>query len=249
MPSRTTARVLSVLGAILLIGLIAYAALWQLTTLEGWRSVLEYRQLFWRGWLGTCGLASCALVTSTLFGLVLALCRRAPWLPLRALAAIHVELIRGTPLLTQILILYYGVFYIAGLENRMLASLLILSNFAGAYISEIFRAGIDSVGATQRESARAIGLTTAQTYRHVIFPQALRHVLPALAGQFASLIKDSSLLYLIGFEELTQNAQQVASFSFSTVESYVPLAAGYLILTLPISLASRWLEKRAHFDT
>jgi polar amino acid transport system permease protein len=74
-------------------------------------------------------------------------------------------------------------------------------------------------------------------------------VLPPLAGQFASLIKDSSLLSIIGFEEITQNAQQVASFTFSNLESYVPLALGYLVLTLPISLWSRWLERRAHFET
>jgi polar amino acid transport system permease protein len=249
MPSRTTAHVFSILGAVLLNGLIVYATLWKLTTAENWESVASYRHLFWKGWLQTCGLATCALFTSTLFGLVLAFCRRAPWLPIRSLAAVHVELIRGTPLLAQILILYYGIFHLAGIENRTVASILILSNFAGAYISEIVRAGIDSVGATQRESARAIGLTTAQTYRHVIFPQALRNVLPALAGQFASLIKDSSLLSIIGYEELTQNAQQVAQFTFSNLESYVPLAVGYLMLTLPISLAARWLERRAHFDT
>lgn len=238
-----------VAGAALLIGFIVYAALWRLTSWEGWRGVWEYRGLFWSGWLGTLGLASAALVASTLLGLLLAFGRRAPWLPVRALCAVHVELIRGTPLLTQILILYYGVFHLAGLENRTLASVLILSNFAGAYLSEIIRGGIESVGASQLESARAIGLTTPQTYRFVIFPQALRHVLPALAGQFASLIKDSSLLSIIGVEELTQNAQHAASFTFSTLESYVPLALGYLVLTLPISLWSRWLEKRAHFQT
>ena len=120
---------------------------------------------------------------------------------------------------------------------------------SGAYISEIIRAGIESVGRSQWESARAIGLTTAQTYRHVVFPQALRQSLPPLAGQFASLVKDSSLLSIIGVEELTQNAQQVASFTFSSLESYLPLALGYLILTLPISLGTRWLEHRHRFET
>ncbi len=237
------------LGAAVLFGFIIYVALWRLTTREGWEAAGGYWRLFYTGWLGTVALASAALVVSTLFGLLLAFGRRAPWLPVRSLCTVHVELIRSTPLLTQILILYYGIFHLAGLENRTVASLLILSNFAGAYLSEIIRGGIESVGASQLESARAIGLTTVQTYRFVIFPQALRQVLPALAGQFASLIKDSSLLSFIGVEELTQNAQQVASFSFSTLESYAPLALGYLVLTLPISLWSRWLEKRAHFQT
>lgn len=244
-----TLHILSLLGAVVLIGLIIYAALWQLTSKTGWQDVWSYRELFWKGMRGTLNLAGASLLGSTIIGLLLAMGRQVPFHPLRALCTVHVEIIRGTPLLTQILILYYGVFFLVKLENRFLASFLILSNFAGAYISEIFRSGIESVGASQRESARAIGLTNWQTYRYVIFPQALRQVLPPLAGQFASLIKDSSLLSIIGFEELTQNAQQVASFSFSNLESYVPLAAGYLILTLPISLWSRWLEARTKFET
>jgi polar amino acid transport system permease protein len=240
---------LSLAGAAFLIGFIVYLALWRLSSREGWSGVWEYRELFWKGMGGTINLAAAALVTSTLFGLILAMGRRSPWLPIRALCTVHVEIIRGTPLLTQILILYYGVFHLVNLEDRWMASLLILSNFAGAYISEILRAGIESVGASQLESARAIGLTTAQTYRYVIFPQALRQVLPPLSGQFASLIKDSSLLSIIGLEELTLNSQQVASFTFSNLESYVPLAVGYLALTLPISLWSRWLERHARFET
>ena len=236
-------------GAMVLVGFVIYLALYQLTTRAGWIAVGGFHALFWKGWLGTLGLAFGALVLSVVFGGALALGRRTPWLPARALCAVHVELIRGTPLLAQILILYYGVFHLVRLEDRLVSSLLILANFAGAYISEIIRAGIEGVGVSQWESARAIGLTTAQTYRHVVFPQALRQSLPPLAGQFASLVKDSSLLSIIGVEELTQNAQQVASFTFSNLESYLPLALGYLVLTLPISLGTRWLENRHRFET
>jgi polar amino acid transport system permease protein len=234
---------------VLFVSFVVYLALYQLTTRAGWSAVANYQALFWRGGLGTIGLASGALVLSVVFGSVLTFGRRAGWLPVRALCAVHVELIRGTPLLAQILILYYGVFHLVRLENRTIASLLILANFAGAYISEIMRAGIESVGRSQWESARAIGLTTAQTYRHVVFPQALRQSLPPLAGQFVSLVKDSSLLSIIGVEELTQNAQQVASFTYSSLESYLPLALGYLVLTLPISLWTRRLERRMAYHT
>lgn len=243
------ASVLGVLGAALLFGLLVYVALWRLTTREGWISVGDYPRLFWLGWLGTIEMASGALVVSVLLGLLLTAGRRSPWLPIRAICSVHVELIRGTPLLAQILILYYGIFHLAGLEDRTVSGILILSNFAGAYLSEIFRAGIEGIPRSQLESAKAIGLTSLQTYRFVIFPQAIRQILPALAGQFASLIKDSSLLSIIGIEELTQNSQQVASATFSNLESYVPLAVGYLVLTLPISLWSRYLEKTTSFDT
>ena len=95
----------------------------------------------------------------------------------------------------------------------------------------------------------AIGLTRAQTYRHVILPQALRSVLPSLAGQFVSLIKDSSLLSVIGLNEFTQSARNVASYTYSNFESYLLLAAGYLLLTLPISVWTRRMEQRFRYET
>lgn len=180
---------------------------------------------------------------------MLALLRRTPFLPLRYLARIYVETIRGTPLLVQLLIFFYVVATAFGIENRYLVGVLTLSVFSGAYISEVIRAGIESIGQSQLESARAIGLTTVQTYRYVIFPQAIRQILPPLAGQFASLIKDSSLLSIIGISEFTLNAQNVSSYTYSNFESYLPLALGYLALTLPISLWTQSLERRSRFDT
>ena len=117
------------------------------------------------------------------------------------------------------------------------------------YISEVIRAGLQSVSESQLESARAIGLTRPQTYRYVILPQALRLTLPPLVGQFVSLIKDSSLLSIIGLNEFTQAARDVNAVTYSTLECYLPLAAGYLVLTLPLSLWLRSLEKRFRFET
>jgi polar amino acid transport system permease protein len=167
----------------------------------------------------------------------------------RYLATLYVELIRGTPLLVQILIFFYVVADAFHVSSRYLVGVLTLSIFSGAYISEIFRAGIESVAKSQLEAARSVGFTQAQTYRYVIFPQALRQALPPLAGQFASLIKDSSLLSIIAINEFTLNAQEVNSYTFSTLESYLPLALGYLALTVPISLWTRWLEARNRYET
>jgi len=153
------------------------------------------------------------------------------------------------PFLVLILMLFYGVAQITQYGNRMVFGVIALSLFSGAYLAEMIRAGVESVGASQRESARAIGLTTFQTYRYVIFPQALRHTLPALTGQFASLIKDSSLLSIIGLSEFTFSAQQVFTATFSTMESFLPLGVGYLILTLPISFWTKSLEKRLRYET
>ena len=215
----------------------------------GWSAVWHYREVFWQGWLLTILLSLISLALSSVIGLGVALGRKSPLLPLRSAALLYIEVIRGTPLLVQILVLYYVVANGLGLENRLAAGILILSLFSGAYLAEIIRAGIEAIPASQLESARAIGLTPTQTYRFVIAPQALRQILPPLAGQVASLIKDSSLLSIIGIGEFTLAAQQVNSVTYRTLESYLPLAIGYLILTLPISLAAKFLEQRLRYET
>ena len=219
------------------------------STTQNWEAVWKYRNAFWNGWLLTVLLSVISLVLSTLVGLIAALARRSNLLILRYLSTCYIESVRGMPLLVLILVLFYVVANALRINDRFLVGVVVLSLFAGAYIAEIIRAGIESVGASQLESARAIGLTGAQTYRYVIFPQALRQVLPPLAGQFASIIKDSSLLSIIGLAEFTFTAQQVNSATYSTLESYLPLAVGYLILTLPISIWTHSLGKRLRYET
>ena len=212
-----------------------------------WPAIWAYRQKFVQGWLMTVAISAAALLVSVFIGVVTALARRARFLPLRYAAALYVEAVRGTPLLVQILILFYVVANAVGVENRYVVGVLSLSLFAGAYLAEMVRAGIESIRDSQLESARAIGLTRGQTYRYVIFPQVVRQLIPPLTGQFASIIKDSSLLSIIALNEFTLNAQEVNAFTYSTLESYLPLAAGYLLLTLPISLFSRILERKFHY--
>lgn len=214
-----------------------------------WSSVWAYRQLFFNGWLVTIGISMGSLLLSLAIGLIAEMFDRSGISLLTILSKLYVELIRGTPLLVQVLFFYYVVAHRIGLENRFIAGIIMLSIFHGAYISEMIRAGINTISMTQQESARAIGLSRVQTYRFVIFPQAIRHIIPPLAGQFASIIKDSSLLSVIGINEVTNSAQQINSATYSTLESFLPLAAAYLILTLPISVWSKQLEKKFHYET
>jgi len=242
-------RIIGVLLALLILTAVFSYAFYRLQYGWHWDAIYGYRQKFLNGWLVTLAISAASLVTSICFGLCAALAHRSTFLTLRYLGKLYVELIRGTPLLVQILVFFYVVADAFGVGNRYAVGVLTLALFAGAYISEIIRAGIESVGDSQLESARAIGLTRGQTYRFVIFPQVMRRILPPLAGQFASLIKDSSLLSIIAVNELTLNAQEVNAFTYSTMESYLPLAIGYLILTLPISLLSRYLEGRFRYAT
>ena len=232
-----------------LVATLFYFSFHQINYTWNWSGITKYRSTFVSGWLMTLLISAASLLLSTAVGVIFALLRRSAVLPLRYFGNIYVELVRGTPLLVQILIFFYIVADAFHVSNRYVAGILILAFFSGAYISEIVRAGIESVGQSQLESARAIGLTTAQTYRFVIFPQAIRLSLPPLVGQFVSLIKDSSLLSIIAVNEFTQAARDVNSATYSTLESYIPLAVGYLVLTLPISLWTRWLEKRLRFET
>lgn len=248
-PAAAAARVLSFFGALFLLSAVCFGAFYLLEYQWAWPPVLKYWRLFLSGWLATLAIAAIALPLSTGIGLLLALARRSRWALVRDASRIWFELTRGTPLLVQIWFYFYVFGQALSVSNRYVVGPLILAAFSGAYISEIIRAGIEAVGKSQLESARAIGLTSAQTYRHVVFPQAIRQILPPLAGQFASLIKDSSLLSVLGLSEFTLAAQEVNSFTYSPFESYLPVAVGYLVLTLPISLWSQRLERRARYET
>ncbi len=248
-PVPVWARVLSGMLSLGLLAGILQIAFLRLQYHWNWSVLLEYRKLLFQGWVTTVGISVAALGLSLLFGVLLALAGRSRWLPLQSLNRMIVEGIRGTPLLVQILIFFYVVADAYGVENRYVVGVLTLSLFSAAYISEIVRAGIESVGSSQWESARAIGLSTRQIYRFVVLPQAARQSLPPLAGQFVSLIKDSSLLSIIGIAEVTKNARDINALTFSTLESYLPLALGYLVLTLPISWWTQRLERRLRFES
>lgn len=246
-PARPAAKVLTVI-----ILLLAYSGLCWLAfshSLNNWEQVWGYRVTFLNGWASTIGISAAALLLSTLIGALTALARRSSFLPLRYTAAAYVETVRGLPLVVLVLFGFYGIANAVGWNDRVSVGIVILSLFSGAYIAEIIRAGIESVGRSQWDSARAIGLTSSQTYRFVIFPQVLRQILPPVAGQFSSLIKDSSLLYIIGIPELTFAANQINSATYSTFESFVPLGICYLVLTLPVSLWTKYLESKVRYET
>ena len=246
-PARPAAKAFTII-----ILLLAYSGLCWLAfshSLKNWEQVWGYRVTFLNGWAATIGISAVALLLSTAIGALTALARRSAFLPLRYTAAAYVETVRGLPLLVLVLFGFYGIANAVGWNDRLSVGIVILSLFSGAYIAEIIRAGIESVGRSQWDSARASGLTSVQTYRFVIFPQVLRQILPPVAGQFSSLIKDSSLLYIIGIPELTFAANQINSATYSTFESFVPLGICYLVLTLPVSLWTKYLESKVRYET
>lgn len=209
-----------------------------------WSQVYEYKQKFINGFIMTFVISLFALILSFIIGLFFAYAQNSKLILLRFFARFYIELIRGTPLLVQILIFFYVFANNLGFENRYIVGTFILAIFSGAYVCEIIRAAIESIEKEQFETSLSLGMTKYQMYRYIIFPQAFKRMLPALTGQFASIIKDSSLLSIIAISEFTMNAQEVDAITYSTLESYIPLAIGYLILTYPISHYTKSLEKK-----
>ncbi|HDS1818350.1 TPA: amino acid ABC transporter permease [Pseudomonas putida] len=176
-------------------------------------------------------------------GLFAGLCRLSNNPTLRDLSSVYVELVRGTPLLVQIFIFYFFIGTVLNL-SREFAGVAALALFTGAYVAEIVRAGVQSIAKGQNEAARSLGLNAGQSMRHVILPQAFKRVLPPLAGQFISLVKDTSLVSVIAITELTKSGREAITTSFSTFEIWFCVAGLYLLINLPLShLASR-LERR-----
>lgn len=208
----------------------------------------EFKIRIWDGFWLTVAVSLASMVVSLLLGSLAAGGEMSRWLPLRYLSRAYVVFIRGTPLIMQIYLFFYLVGTAWGVENRFWAGVIILSVFQGAYISEILRGSFNSIEASQLESARAVGYSPVQTLRFVIIPQMTARTLPALAGQFASVIKDSSLLSMISVTELTQTMREISAVNLNLVECYLFLGVLYLILTLPVVLLSNLLEKRFRYE-
>lgn len=214
-----------------------------------WTSVWGYRSQFVWGWFTMLGISLGAMVVSIGVGFALMIGRRSSCLPVQLLSTGIVEILRGSPLLVQLLLGYYIVATALRVGDPLVVGTVLLGCFEGAYLAEIFRGAVESIGASQREAARAVGFDTVQTYRYVIIPQAVRRALPGTTGQMVSLIKDSSLLSVIGIEELVQKVRIMNSSSYTALEGYLPLAVAYLIVTLPLSWYARKLERRFAYET
>jgi len=211
---------------------------------QGLSVFFEFKYKFFYGFLMTILISIFALIFSLIIGTVLAIGQKSKFLPIHFFTKIFIEVVRGTPLIVQIYLFFYVIGTALNIENRYIMGILIMATFSGSYVAEIIRGGIDSIEKTQIESSKALGFTSYQKYRYIILPQVIKRILPSLAGQFASLIKDSSLLSIIAVNEFTKNVQEVDSITFTPIENYAVLAIGYILLTYPISHLSKKLEKR-----
>ena len=209
-----------------------------------WRVVYEYRALFITGFFTTIYVSIGAMILGLIVGILAGLARVSRNMIIKEAATIYVEIFRGTPLLVQIYIFYFCVAAAINFDNAPVIGMVTLAFFSGAYITEMVRAGIESIDAGQWEAALATGLTYRQTLIRIILPQAIRRVVPPITGQFVSLIKDSSLLSVISVSELTKAAEIINATTYKTFEAYLPLALFYLVLTYPLTKLTYLLEAK-----
>jgi arginine/lysine/histidine/glutamine transport system substrate-binding/permease protein len=182
-------------------------------------------------------------------GSLLALARLSASAPIRWFARIYIDFFRGTPLLVQLFMIYFGLpalmqqaFGIPLRWDRFTAGVVALGFNSAAYIAEIMRAGIQSIDLGQSEASQSLGLGSVQTLRYVVFPQALRRMLPPLGNEFITMLKDTSLVAVIGFEELLRQGQLIVARNYQAFQIYLAVAITYLILTILSSRAFSFLE-------
>lgn len=201
--------------------------------------------LLLQGALVTLQITALAVGLGLVLGLIAALAQLSKFAPLRLLAKIYVDFIRGTPLLVQIFIIYFALPVIIGQRiDPFVAAVAACSINSGAYVAEIFRAGIQSIELGQMRAGLSLGMTWGQTMRFIILPQAFKRIIPPLGNEFIAMLKDSSLVSVIGFEELTRSGQLIIAETYGSLEIWTAVAFLYLIMTLTITRLVGFMEKK-----
>ncbi len=253
--------------------------------LENFPKIVPYAQLFWQGLAVTVLLSVFTVAIGFCIALVMALMRLSNIRPFRFLgvdangipretgalafiskfnpvsfiATAYVEILRSTPVIVQIFIIYYGIFGVIDLPNftmfgfikfeRFFPGVVALGMNSGAYLCEIIRSGIQSIDGGQTEAARSLGLSQVQNMRYIILPQALKNILPAIANEFVVIIKESAITYTIGVQDIMSAVNAVRGATFIIIEPLLVATAIYFCLCFPTSKVIAYFERRmSHGD-
>ena len=183
-----------------------------------------------------------AVTLGILIGLVVALCNLSNKKPLKVIGGIYTDVIRGTPSVTQLMIIYFVIFATVNIPKWIIAGIAFGIN-SGAYVSEIIRAGILSVDKGQTEAGRSLGLNGYQTMIHIVIPQAVKNIFPALCNEFIVLIKETAISGYIGLQDLTMAGNIIRSNTYQAFLPLITVAAVYLVIVMILSAGVRKLEK------
>lgn len=205
---------------------------------------IQYKSYYLTGIKTTLLLSFLALIIGTTLGAGLSLLRLSKNKFLKLISTIYIEIVRGTPMMVQIAIVYFGSYVLTGVNiDGFFAALIAVALNSAAYVAEIIRSGIQSIDKGQTEASRSLGLSHSQTMRHIIFPQAIKNILPALGNEFVTLIKETSVASTIGVADLMYASQIVQSSSFQPFTPLIIVAIIYFILTFTLSRLVGLLER------
>jgi polar amino acid transport system permease protein len=211
-------------------------------------AVTPYLHMLLRGAAITVQASFLSLLFGTILGIFVGAVRVAPFGPLRSLASAYIYVIRGTPLLIQLFLIYFGLPSLGLNLPAFSAGVIGLTINSSGYVGEIVRGGIEAVPKGQWEASKVLGLSYLHTMRFIILPQAIRNMLPAIGNEFVTLIKESSLLSTLAITELTMVGQQVRSVTYASFETFIIVGLIYLTMTSITSLMLRHIEKRWTVD-
>ena len=207
--------------------------------------LIKYYPFFLDGIKLTLLLALITIIFGSILGLVICILKISKYKILRAIASIYIEIIRGTPLIVQLIIIHYGLkINMTELTSASIA----LSLNSAAYIAEIMRAGIISINKGQMEAAKSLGMNHFNAMKLIIIPQAIKNILPALANEFVVLIKESAIVSYIGLADLMYKANQIRSLTYLTLEPLLVAALIYLIITFSLSKFIHYFERKLNKD-
>jgi len=207
--------------------------------------LIKYYPFFLDGIKLTLLLALITIIFGSILGLVICILKISKYKILRAIASIYIEIIRGTPLIVQLIIIHYGLkINMTELTSASIA----LSLNSAAYIAEIMRAGILSINKGQMEAAKSLGMNHFNAMKLIIIPQAIKNILPALANEFVVLIKESAIVSYIGLADLMYKANQIRSLTYLTLEPLLVAALIYLIITFTLSKFIHYFERKLNKD-
>ncbi len=205
--------------------------------------ISKYSFYFLQGAKWTIIVALSSVIIGVILALLLTLLKRSKVSVFRYIAVAYIELIRGTPLLLQIYIVYFGFGEFINIEAG-LACIIALSLNSAAYVSELIRAGIEAVDIGQMEAARSLGMTEKKAMRLIVIPQAIKNILPAIGNEFVAIIKESSMASVLGVQELMYGAKVVGSSTYNYLEALMVAAVFYFIMTFSLGRLMGYLERR-----
>ena len=206
--------------------------------------LLPYLHMFWKGVVVTIQASALGVLFGSALGIFIGAFRVMPFKPLRWLMATYIYVLRGTPLMIQLFLIYFGLPALGINLEAFTAGIIGIGINSSGYVGEFVRGGIEGVAQGQWEASKMLGLSYWQTMRIIILPQAIRHMLPAIGNEFVTLIKESSLLSVLAISDLTMVGQQVRSVTYASFETFIFVALVYLVLTSVTSGALQLLENR-----